>query len=80
MSIRVAGVESDRALGELVSLGIVKFDLVGPPEIGRVADRDRQRRSGLSVVRVDRESAPEKTLRLNIVSFTVPIMVPLLCR
>ena len=59
MGIRVAGVESDRALPQVERFLVILLGILGPAEIGRVADGDRQRRGRLRVLRIDRQRAPE---------------------
>jgi len=41
MGVGISGVQSDRALRQLVAFGITGVDILRPAEIGGIADRDR---------------------------------------
>src|ERR1700730_6575825 len=72
----VTAVKSHRALGQLERLVVIAFGILRPAEIGRVAHRDRQRRDGLWVIRMDRHRPSKKRLRLDVVCLAVAIVVP----
>src|SRR6516162_5155550 len=72
----VTRVEIDRTMAQFVRLGKVGVGTLRPTEKARIQDRDRQRRRGLRILRIDRQRAAEKGLRLDIVLFGVPVMVP----
>src|SRR5260370_32731151 len=64
VGVRVAGIEYHPALSQSEGFFVNSFGILGPAQIGRGRQRDRQRRGGLRVLRVDRQGAPEKRLHL----------------
>ena len=75
VGIGVARVERDGALRELVSLVVIGVGVLRPTGLSRARQRDRQRRGGLRVLRVDRQRAPEIGLRLDVVRLVLAVMV-----
>src|SRR5229473_1326248 len=61
----VTAVETYRALCQLERLVVIAFGILRPAEIGGIAHRDRQRRDGLWVIRIDRHCPSKKRLRLD---------------
>src|SRR5271165_2745316 len=74
--VRVAPIESDRALRQLVRLDVAVFHIFCPAEVSRIAHCDRERRRCLTILRICDECAPEIVLRLDVVVLAVPVMVP----
>src|SRR5207253_11065084 len=64
VGVRIARIERHRALRQLEGLLVISLGILGPAEIGRDRQRDRQRRGGLRILRIDCQRAAEIGLRL----------------